>query len=279
MTADPRAGHQQAAGCIALGQGDEAAVQDDDLRPHRAPSSQKRFDDGCDGRTRLDEVVHAGLEGAPHALAGHQTEGLERTADLIGEIDGHTHQLRTSTDEVAHSMGSIAFDASLTIPAGTHELGEGLGISRVGLVALQSRRGSGMSRVQADDRHAEGLAAMIEPRRQWAGLQTHSHQLRRVAPQGGGEHLGIAGSFTTPDRGARLIDDMDCRLLVRNVEGCIMRHGSSPSRVRARLSDRIAHRPNSSDGTHLGSGRDQRISIAASVIGIRPLERNPDLSI
>jgi hypothetical protein len=173
-----------------------------------------------------EQFAHPKRKGSACSLTGHQAEGLQGAADLIGEIDGHAHQLGPGADEMAHGMGCETLDPRFPIPARAHELGQGLGIVRVGFVALERRRRPGMPCLEAHHWHTTFLQAVIEPGRQKAGLQSDAYQLCRITAKSRGERLRVAWSFAAPNCPASLVEDMDGGLVIRYVEGSVMWHGA-----------------------------------------------------
>jgi hypothetical protein len=99
----------------------------------------------------LEEFLHPQGEPVPCPFAGHEAKGLQNAADLIGEVDRHTLELGTGTNEMAHRMRGEAFDARLPIPARAHELGQSLSVVGIRLVALKSGRSSGVAGFDAHD--------------------------------------------------------------------------------------------------------------------------------
>jgi hypothetical protein len=129
-------------------------------------------------------------------------------------LERHTLELGPGTNEMAHRMCGKAFDARLPVPACSHELGQGLGVVRIRLVALEGRRGSGVACLNADNRQTSGLEAVIEPGCQKPGLQSDAHEVGCVTAKSGGKRLRIARPLAPPDGAASLVKDVDRSLLV-----------------------------------------------------------------
>ena len=129
----------------------------------------------------------------------------------IREVDGHALELGAGANQMAHSMGREALHTRLPVP-------------------LERRRGPGMPCLPAHNRHAGCPEAVVKPRCQEAGLQSNANEFGRVAAKGSGKSLRITRPLAAPNGAASLVDNMDSGLLVRDVEGSVVRHGTLQQR-------------------------------------------------
>ena len=99
-----------------------------------------------------------------------------------------------------------------------------------------------MACLQADDGQVESFEAVVEPGCQEAGLQSNPHEVGRITTKRCGECLWITRPLATPDGVAGVINNMDGGLLIGDVEGSIVRHGTLQRLIETRSSDLIADR-------------------------------------
>ena len=71
-----------------------------------------------------------------------------------------------------------------------------------------------------------GSRSPVRPGCQEAGLQSDANEVGRIAAQGCGERLRITRPLSALDRAASFVNDMDRGLLIRNVEGSVVRHNT-----------------------------------------------------
>jgi hypothetical protein len=90
-------------------------------------------------RSALQCGTHLGLE-TPCSSGCPEPKRLERTADLVRQVDRNANELRPATDQTTHGMGSPSFDPCLPIPSGPDQLRQCFGVVGIGLVSLQGRR-------------------------------------------------------------------------------------------------------------------------------------------
>jgi hypothetical protein len=78
-----RAGHQQTAGRIPLGEADQPPVEHGNLLTHGVPSGEEWINDGSQRGAPLEELPHPDRKAVACSLAGHEAEGLQDAADLV----------------------------------------------------------------------------------------------------------------------------------------------------------------------------------------------------
>ncbi len=131
------AGHQQAAGRIALGCCNQPAVEDGNLVANGAPSRKQWHHNRSHMRSVLEQLPHPGLKRAARSLPGLQPEGLQHTVDLVRQINRDPDELRARSNKAAQQMSAPAFDPCLSKPARAQDLRQGLGLkSPAGALAV-----------------------------------------------------------------------------------------------------------------------------------------------
>lgn len=114
-------------------------------------------------------------------------------------------------------------------PAGAAQLGEPFGIMHVALVDAGGQHALGMTRADASNGHPALGQAVVEERRQRAGFQHDTGEVRAVAGQPFRQRFGIAGGHIPLEDRALRIDHADRRQLVRHIKTGICCHQSPSS--------------------------------------------------
>jgi hypothetical protein len=97
------------------------------------------------------------------------------------------------------------------IPPGAHDLGHSFRIVLVRFVDPHHERGTGVSRVEADDVEGSPAQLMDEPRRHGARLDSDAGTISRMPPHDLLDLLRVRMTLATPQLATRIIHNTDRR--------------------------------------------------------------------